>query len=100
MEQPTVTLPATAIDKLAALGKAMTALADDLRKQAVVMPQPLNIPIPDLTRPEVIPEGEEWFWAEEWLSREREANDDIREGRVSQIFNNAEELIAALNQHV
>jgi hypothetical protein len=81
MEHSTVTIPATTIDKLAALGKAMTALADDLRKHASpTIPQPLNIPIPDLTRPDSIPEGEAWFWSEEWLAKERAANEALKHG--------------------
>ena len=57
MSQPTVQIPVETIDKLAALGKAMLSLADDLRKHVEPnVPQKLDIPIPDLTRPETIPD--------------------------------------------
>ena len=101
MSQTTVQVPVETIDKLAALGKAMLSLADDLRKHAEPnVSQKLDIPIPDLTRPETIPEGDEWFWSDEWQAKERAANDDIQAGRVSQTFTDADDVIATLSRRV
>jgi len=33
-----------------------------------------------------------WFWTEEWQEKERQADEDIKEGRVSGPFKGAEEL--------
>lgn len=33
-----------------------------------------------------------WFWSQEWQKGEREAEDDIRAGRVSGPFKNARDL--------
>lgn len=39
-----------------------------------------------------------WFWTEEWQKGEREAEEDIREGRVKG-FDTMEELLADLNSN-
>lgn len=39
----------------------------------------------------------DWFWSEYWQAREREAQENIDEGRVKS-FSSAEELIAELNR--
>jgi hypothetical protein len=33
-----------------------------------------------------------WFWTEEWQEKERRAEEDIKEGRISGPFKGAEEL--------
>lgn len=44
---------------------------------------------------------QKWWWTEEWQKGEREAEEDIRAGRVSGPFESAEELISHLrNQKV
>ena len=37
-----------------------------------------------------------WFWTDEWQKGEREADEDIKAGRVSKTFDNAEDMIKAL----
>jgi len=44
----------------------------------------------------LIPEGEEWYWTEEWQTGEREASEDIKAGRISS-FNSLENLLKDLN---
>ena len=39
-----------------------------------------------------------WFWTKEWQEAEKEAERDIREGRISQPFKSAEEAMAHLKQ--
>ena len=45
----------------------------------------------------LIPKDQEWFWAKEWQSKEREADEDIKAGRLSGPFANVKDLIAHLN---
>jgi len=45
-----------------------------------------------------IPRDQAWFWKEEWQEREREAEWDIREGKMEGPFDTAEDAIEALNQ--
>ena len=39
-----------------------------------------------------------WFWSDRWQAMEREADADIRAGRVKR-FNSADELLAELEKH-
>lgn len=39
-----------------------------------------------------------WFWTPEWQAGEREADEDIRQGRVSRAYEDVEELIADMRQ--
>lgn len=45
----------------------------------------------------LILKDQEWFWTKEWQKKEREADEDIRAGRLSGPFTNAKDLIAHLN---
>lgn len=49
-------------------------------------------------KPAQVNDEEAWFWTPEWQKREREADEDIRRGRVSPAFSSAEELIADLRR--
>lgn len=44
----------------------------------------------------LIPKEQEWFWTKEWQKKEREANEDIKKGRVYGPFTNAKDLIRSL----
>jgi len=48
-----------------------------------------------LTPKQVVDKSQAYFWSEEWQAAEREAEEDIRAGRV-QVFNGVEELLADL----
>ncbi|MBI4823113.1 MAG: AbrB/MazE/SpoVT family DNA-binding domain-containing protein [Nitrospirae bacterium] len=39
-----------------------------------------------------------WFWEKEWQEAEREAEEDIKKGRLSKVFTSAEEGIAYLRK--
>ncbi len=39
-----------------------------------------------------------WFWERQWQEAEREAEEDIREGRLSGVFGSAEEGIEHLRK--
>jgi AbrB family looped-hinge helix DNA binding protein len=49
-----------------------------------------------LKKASVLEEDESWFLSPEWQEKEREADRAIAEGRVSRIFDTAEEAIKAL----
>jgi len=42
-----------------------------------------------------VPASQKWFWTEEWQEGEREADEDIKAGRVKK-FDNVHDLIAEL----
>lgn len=44
----------------------------------------------------ITPSEDAWFWSAEWQEKEREADADIKAGRVKR-FKNVEELIKDLN---
>jgi AbrB family looped-hinge helix DNA binding protein len=46
----------------------------------------------------LIPKDQAWFWTKEWQEREREAEEDIRKGRVYGPFKNAKELLKFLKK--
>ena len=48
-----------------------------------------------LTPKQVVDKSQAYFWTAEWQAAEREADEDIRAGRV-QTFENVEELLADL----
>lgn len=44
----------------------------------------------------LVPKDQAWFWTPEWQKKEREADEDIKAGRVSGPFHSANELIKHL----
>ncbi len=48
-----------------------------------------------LTPKQVVDKSQAYFWTEEWQTAEREADEDIRAGRV-QVFDSIDELLADL----
>ena len=49
-----------------------------------------------LTRKEVADKSQAYFWSEDWQAAEREADEDIRAGRV-RVFDDVEALFADLD---
>ena len=45
---------------------------------------------------ELIDKDQAWFWTKEWQEGEREADEDIKAGRVAGPFNTIEELLKDL----
>ena len=39
-----------------------------------------------------------WFWTTEWQKKERQANKDIAEGRMSGPYENSDDLTSALDE--
>jgi hypothetical protein len=87
-EQATITVPASFINRLAAAGRLMLELANDLRSQ-----QP---PGSRLQRPDVVPKDQEWFWNEKWLAGERAVDEDLAHGAYEE-FETIEALLADLH---
>lgn len=46
----------------------------------------------------MIPRYQKWFWTEEWQQKEKEAERDIRDGKISGPFESASEAIEALKE--
>lgn len=46
----------------------------------------------------LIPKDQAWFWTKEWQKREREADEDIREGRLIGPFKSVKEFKKALKK--
>lgn len=97
---PTITIPLSTAEKLTQIAQAMLRLADDMKQQAHPTTGS-NPPIvfPDLVKPVSIPEGEEWFWSDEWQAGEKEVNQAFREGRYKS-FSSMDDLLADLQQVV
>ena len=47
---------------------------------------------------QVIDPDQAWYWTKEWQEGEREADEDIRMGRVSRVYDDVEEFIADLRR--
>jgi hypothetical protein len=95
--QPTYTIPATAVNKLAVLGKAMLTLAEEIRQHAQDETNRRDIPVLTLVPPTPIPPDEAWFWSANWQGKEQEANEDIQAGRISVAFETVDDLFAGLH---
>jgi len=46
----------------------------------------------------LIPEDQAWFWTKEWQAREKEAEEAIARGEISEPFESPEELIRHLRK--
>lgn len=46
----------------------------------------------------VVPAEQSWFWEKGWQEKEKEADEDIKKGRVSKSFETADELIKHLKK--
>ena len=79
-----ITIPKNIMDKLD-LKKGDT-ISIELRDDEIVL-KPVVI----------IDKSQTWFWSKSWQKEEREAEKDIKNGRVK-TFNNAEELMKDLKK--
>ena len=97
--QSSYSIPASTVDKLITIGRAMVSLAEEIKaRQAQVDDHATSIPIPDLTPPATIASEDAWFWSEPWQVKEKEASEDIKAGRISIPFETADDLMAALER--
>ena len=79
-----ITIPKNIMDKLD-LKKGDT-ISIELRDEEIVL-KPVVI----------IDKSQTWFWSKTWQKEEREAEEDIKKGRVK-TFNNADELMKDLKK--
>jgi len=84
MSNGTITLPATALPTLQAIGKLWQSLIDELQPQAKIK------------APKIDP-GQWWFWTPEWQAGERQADLEIKAG-LGKTYDNANDLIADLKK--
>ena len=72
----------------------------DIKKNSVVFKKKLKKPKPSFgltKKPKKISKDQEWFWTKEWQKKEKEADEDIKKGRIEGPFNNAKDLIKSLH---
>jgi hypothetical protein len=94
------TIPSTAVEKLAYIGRAMLSLADEIKAyQSETAKHKLDIPIPTLTPTGNVSEQQAWFWTEGWQAGEREVNAALEQGEYV-VFTSADDLIADLHRSV
>jgi hypothetical protein len=101
MQPPTqYTIPSTAVEKLAYIGRAMLSLADEIKAhQGETAQHKLEFPIPNLTPTGSVPSQQAWFWTEAWQAGEREVNAALEQGAYV-VFTSADDLIADLHRSV
>lgn len=97
----TINIPAALVPQFEAWGKLTARLFGEIREQTGLEAVSIvdSEPIPVLKRPKQVPKDQEWFWSEEWLKGEGEANEDIAAGRVKR-FENVNDLIKDLQSHI
>jgi AbrB family looped-hinge helix DNA binding protein len=83
--------------------KGQITIPASLRKAARIEEgDPVEMELTDdgiLLRPKkLIDASQAWFWTPEWQAGEREADEDIKAGRVERFYS-AEEFLAALEEH-
>jgi len=89
--QPTISIPVSFVDRIAAMGRLLVSLADDLRAcrfAALVQQKPKNVP-----------KDHECYWSKQWQEWERQVDEDIAAGRVKK-FGCVDDLIADLHSKV
>lgn len=84
--------------------KHQVTLPKEIVKKARLAPgDPLEVTCVDDTiilRPQVhIPREQAYFWSKEWQAGEREADEDIKAGRVHGPFRNVKEMKLAFKKH-
>jgi hypothetical protein len=89
--QPTISIPISIVDRIAAMGRLLASLADDLqtyRSGTLVRRKPKNVP-----------KDQEWYWSKQWQKWERQADEELARGEFKE-FDSVEELIADLHSHI
>ena len=84
-------MPISFVHRIAALGRMLVGIADDLqayRSGASVQRKPKDVP-----------KDQEWFWTEEWQEWERQADEELARGEFKE-FDSVEDLIADLHSHI
>jgi hypothetical protein len=76
-------IPARLVPKFEQWGKLTAEIFGEIREEEGLVP-------------EGVPNDQRWFWSKEWQAMEREADEDIKAGRVKR-FDNVEDLIADLH---
>ena len=83
MTQNTLNIPAELVPEFEAWGKLTAQLFGKLRAKAGIVPGG-------------VPTSQAWYWSRQWQDWERQADEDIRAGRVKG-FDTMDELISSLN---
>ena len=87
--QSHITIPVTFATRIAAAGRLLLELADDLQR---------NRTEPSIRRkPSHVSKDQAWFWTDEWQAGEREVDEALARGDYME-FDNIEALIRKLHQ--
>lgn len=92
-------IPMTIFDKFGQLADLLEQAAQLARSLSQKRTAGVGRTLPLLKRPARVPTDEAWFWTEEWQKGEREANEDVRQGRYK-TFDTVERLLADLHAAV
>ena len=84
MSNGTITLPATVLPTLQAIGKLWQSVVDELKPQVKIK------------TPKIDP-SQWWFWTPEWQAGEKQADLEIKAG-LGKTSDNADDLIADLKK--
>lgn len=84
MSNGTITLPATVLPTLQAIGKLWQSVVDELKPQVKIK------------TPKIDP-SQWWFWTPEWQAGEKQADLEIKAG-LGKTYDNADDLIADLKK--
>lgn len=85
MANGAITLPASVIPTLQAIGNLWASLVKELNKKTVI------------TIKTKIDPDQWWFWTPEWQAKERQADLEIKAG-LGKTYDNADDLIADLKK--
>ncbi|MFH1742159.1 MAG: AbrB/MazE/SpoVT family DNA-binding domain-containing protein [bacterium] len=95
-KRPDVGLSTAEQRTLACARKKMKAISEDLLNSRGLTGKEVAV----VVKAGLIPKDQAYFWAEEWQKDERAAEGDLRSGRVSPAFDDADEAIAYLHKQV
>lgn len=84
MSNGTITLPATALPTLQAIGKLWQSLVDELQPQVKIKALKID-------------PSQWWFWTPEWQAGEKQADLEMKAG-LGKTYDNADDLIADLKK--
>jgi len=85
-----ITVPASTVDKLTTLGRALIELAQEIQLYSDAKRR---------IKPQQVPKDQEWFWTEEWQRGEREVDEALARGEYKS-FDSVDALLADLHAHV
>jgi len=72
-------------------------LSTNIAKKVEKLSRELEVVKKEIKKAIKIPKSQAWFWSKSWQKKEKEADEAIKEGRVS-IFSSAKDLVDNLHK--